>query len=126
MWKDSDFEKGTDTALHIRDNRWAVALAQLDLSYLPKDAEIESASLNFNVTYVENKGRPGEISCSRILVPWSENATWAKPDHTVTVLWNGMAAGHDYANSPFASLKVDSLDAVKGGLAIAIPVLPML
>ncbi len=121
LWKNSDIAKATDTTLHIRDNHYAVALVQLDLTSLPKDAEILSASLNFRVNYVENKNQPGEILCSRILTPWSEDATWVKPDHKADTGWDGMKAGHDYAPSPFASIKVDHLEAVKGGQPISIP-----
>ncbi|MEI9997926.1 MAG: hypothetical protein WDO13_01530 [Verrucomicrobiota bacterium] len=121
LWQGGDSGKTNDAILHLRDNRFAVALAQLDLSPLPKDAEITDATLNLRIVYVQNKGQAGVIRCSRVLVPWAEDATWLKPDHTADKTWKGMVAGQDYVSEPFTSADIARFEPVKGGQAIEIP-----
>jgi hypothetical protein len=112
---------GQEKSVVLRDDRFLEGLIKLDLSRIPKDAEIEKASLVFKISGVENKQQAGTFDCFRILTPWTEDATWVKPQSDAPD-WNGLKAGKDFDPQPFATLDVASLDdKTTGGQIVEIP-----
>ena len=119
--KGVDRNKGGEAALVLRDNAFCQALLRVNLTSLPKDADIVSASLRIKLQGVERKGETGSFFCRRILTPWTEDATWFKPQPSAAN-WDGLKAGRDIENPPFASLENVALDEPKsGGKTLGIP-----
>jgi hypothetical protein len=115
LWKDSTKPAVPGKTLLLRDNRFSQALLKLDLSSVPKDAQIEKASLTFKVTGVEKKGEAGSFNCYVVKTPWTEEATWVKPTPDASD-WNGLKAGTDFDPTAFATTSVAVLDdKQKGG-----------
>ncbi len=120
LWKDSATPMGEGKGLLLRDDRFSEALIKLDLSDIPKDAQIEKASLQFKVGGVERKGESGTFSCFLVKTPWAEDATWVK-SQADGENWNGLALGKNFDPTPFATLSVPILDdKQKGGQIIEI------
>jgi hypothetical protein len=121
LWKEGAAVQGHGKALLLRDDRYSEGLIQLDLSEIPKDADIETASLQFKVGGVQNKQQAGTFTCYRVLTPWTEEATWAKPQPE-SPDWKGLQSGRDFETQAFASVDVPSLDdKQKGGQVVEIP-----
>ncbi|HEV7406588.1 MAG TPA: DNRLRE domain-containing protein [Chthoniobacteraceae bacterium] len=117
LWKEGKTSSGTDASVTLRDNRWGQGLIKLDLAALNAQEPVESAVFRFKVGGVE---RPGNavFKCYRILVDWSEAATWFKPFPDRDPTWNGMKAGVDFEAQPFATFETAEL---KKGDTIEIP-----
>lgn len=94
--------------LQVRDNRFHQALFQADLSALPRDAKIESASFRFRIGWRERAGE-GKLAFHQMLSPWSSEATWFRPD-TSGPDWNGMKSGDHYAAESFAVQELASVE----------------
>jgi len=121
LWKDSAVSMGEGKGLLLRDNRFSEALLKLDLSDVPKDAQIEKASLEFKITGVERKGEAGSFSCFLVKTPWSEDATWVKPQADGES-WNGLRPDKDFDPTAFTTVAVPVLDdKQKGGQIVEIP-----
>jgi hypothetical protein len=122
LWKDSDTVQGQGTSILLRDNRYSEGLLRLKMDAIPKGAQILTASLRMAVHGVEKKGGTATISCFRVLTPWSENATWHKPDSDQRAPWNGLQAKRDFDPAAFAELQVPVLDDKQhGGQTLSIP-----
>ena len=122
LWSKGTTPQGQGKGILLRDNRFSEGLIKLDLSSIPKDAEIEKASLVFKISGVENKQQPGTFDCFRILTPWTEDATWVKPQADATEDWNGLKPAKDFDPQAFATADVASLDdKEKGGQIVEIP-----
>jgi hypothetical protein len=122
LWKDSDVAQGDNTGLLLRDARYSEGLVRLQVDVIPKGAQILKASLRFKVQGVQNKGQAATFAFFRILTPWTEAATWHKPQPDAQTPWNGLQPGKDYDPAPFAQLPVASLDdKMPGGQILSIP-----
>jgi hypothetical protein len=122
LGKDSDVSQGDGASLVLRDNRYSEVLIRLDLSALPKGAQVSKASLQVPVHGVEKKGAGGTVSCFQVLTPWSENATWHLPQPNQSASWNGLQAKKDFNPTAFAQLQVQSLDDKQhGGQVLSVP-----
>jgi len=115
--KETPSPQGTSMAVVLRDGRWTQGLIKLDLGSLPAGTSIDDAALRFKVAAPERSGN-AVFECHRILVDWSEGATWFKPFPDKEGAWNGLKAGVDFDPQPFATFKTDDL---KKGDSIVIP-----
>ncbi len=121
LLKDSTNPMGSAKGLLLRDNRFSQVLIKLNLTDLPKDAQIEKASLQFKISGLENKQQAGTFNCFLVKTPWTENATWVKPD-TDAEAWNGLRSGKDFDPAAFTTVTIPSLDdKQKGGQIVEIP-----
>ncbi len=122
LWKDSEIAQGSNVGLILRDNRYSEALLRLNLDALPKGAQITKASLRLQVRGPEKRGAGGTLSCFRVLTPWSEDATWGRPQPRQPAQWNGLKPGQDFDATAFAQLQVVGFDDKKpGGQILSIP-----
>ena len=108
LWKSSPIVTGHGRGLLLRDGRYSEGLLKLDLSHIPKAAQIETATLQFKVTGIERKLLAGSFLCYRVITPWTEDATWFVPRPSGAP-WNGLQSGKDFDPQPFATAEVASL-----------------
>jgi hypothetical protein len=115
--KESNRSNAGSMAISLRDGRWTQGLIKLDLGSLAPDTPVDSAVFSFKAGGVERSGN-AVFKCHRILVDWSESATWFKPFAEKDGVWNGLKAGADFETEPFATFQTDDL---KKGDQIEIP-----
>ncbi len=106
LWKGGKDAQGGGKGLLLRDARFSQGLIQLDLEPLSNQLPIESAKLRFKTTGVERAGKGAKIQCHRMLVDWSEQATWSKPASDAPA-WDGLKPGVHYEAEPFAMVSLD-------------------
>jgi uncharacterized repeat protein (TIGR01451 family) len=101
-----DERRGTDTELRVKGeaNKLKRSLLRFDLSSLPSDAIVSSATLSLYV-----KGASGgalTINAHRVTQPWNEaQVTWKARDKAAGQLWT--TQGGDYDAAVAASTVVD-------------------
>ena len=133
LWKESETPAGNGATVVLRDNRWSQGLFRIDPSGLPSDA-VQRAVFRFKAGGSERPGN-ARLQFHRMLVDWSENATWSKPFPDRRETWNGLRPGQDYETQPFAMFALDAVEAGrhdrgaglrKGGPGVAQPHLAQL
>ncbi len=117
LWKGGKDAQGGGKGVMLRDARWSQGLIRLDLATLAGKAPIEAAKFRFKMSSVEREGKGAKFLCHRMLVDWSEQATWLKPASDAAP-WDGLKPGVHFEAAPFATV---SLEAVQKGDLIEIP-----
>ncbi len=116
LWKGSEKSAGSSAALVLRDNRWSQGLLRIDPTPIG-DNTIQRAAFRFKAGGSERPGN-ARLQFHRMLVDWSESATWSKPFPDRPEKWDGLRPGKDYETQPFAVL---SLDEWKRGGMVEVP-----
>ena len=116
LWKESEKSAGNSATIVLHDNRWSQGLFRIDPAPLG-DVPVERAVFRFKAGGSERPGN-ARIQLHRMLVDWSESATWAKPFPDQPKTWNGLQSGKDYEAEPLAVL---SLDEWKKGATVEVP-----
>ena len=105
LWKESEKPAGSGATLVLRDSRWSQALLRIDPKRLEGDA-VQRAVFRFKAGGSERPGN-ARLQFHRMLVDWSESATWSKPFPERPEKWNGLRPGKDYETQPFATLSLE-------------------
>ena len=111
LWKESEKPAGNAATVVLRDNRWSQGLFRIDPGRRWATA-VQRAVFRFKAGGSERPGN-ARIQFHRMLVDWSESATWSKPFPDRPETWNGLRPGRDYEAEPFAVLSLDEWK--KGG-----------
>lgn len=112
LWKESEKPAGNAAAVALRDGRWSQGLFRIDMAALG-NRPVQQAAFRFKANGSERPGN-AKFQFYRMLVDWSENATWSKPFPDRPETWNGLRPGKDYEAKPFTSLSIDEWK--KGGM----------
>lgn len=116
LWRDAPTGNAHGADLALRDNRWCEGLVRANLTDLPPGAPAD-AVFHCRVRSVEKPGQPGRFRLHRILVPWTEDASWKSPAPGAAA-WDGLQPGRDFTAEPFASVELPQIDA---GQVVEIP-----
>lgn len=115
--KDTPAEsQGAQPLLVLRIGRHQQAVLKVDTSPL-KGKEIKEASFQFYPVWMAKSSQEGTVSFHRMLVDWSEKATWEKPDPSQSATWQGLKPGVHFEAKPFARFETRNLEGGKWNLA---------
>jgi len=109
LWKEHRGTQGNWRRLVLRDNRHSQGLMRFNVDPLIGQGTVHRATFRFRITTVERGGRPGKILLHRLLMDWSENASWYKPAVDRDAEWNGLRPGTHFVQEPFAVVEKASL-----------------
>lgn len=106
IWKGNNKPVGTAGGVLVRDGRFSQGLFRFDLAGLDKSMTVKRASFRFKAGASE---RPGNVTLKfhRMLVNWSEAATWDQPQPDRPEMWAGPRPGKEFEAEPFATYDVE-------------------